>query len=91
MDFWLWVVIFVIILGIGLGFSYFVARRKKEILRSTLEARGAREIAITWQSWNIDRGNYVYDVTYVDAEGKHHATTCKVEAWGNRIFWEDRP
>jgi Ca2+/Na+ antiporter len=81
----------ILFVGIGIGISALIARRKKDHLRTILEARGAREISITWQSWNIDRSNYVYDVMYVDAEGKRHVTTCKVEAWGSRVFWADQP
>jgi hypothetical protein len=64
---------------------------QKMQIRETLEKKGARNISITWAPLDSDRSNHSYNVSYEDAEGKIHQTSCKVHVWGSsKIYWEDK-
>jgi hypothetical protein len=91
MEFWIWAILVVVFVGAAMVSSWLVSRNKKECVRTALEKRGARQISIDWKPWVNDRSNYVFSVSYLDASGKPQAATCKVEAWGDRIYWEERP
>ena len=82
-----------IILGlfllIGGTITIFMVIDQKRQIRQTLQKKGARNIIVSWNPFDFDKSNHTYGVSYEDAKGKIHQTSCKVHIWGSSIYWED--
>ncbi len=71
-----------------------VPRQGKARICTYLEARGVRNITVEYRWFSNDRYYSPYAVTYQDATGVFHSTTCVTPCafWGDKpIYWLDSP
>ena len=58
-------------------------------------ARGGRNARIRWSpfgtGWFGNKNSRIYEVSYVDAAGRHRSSTCKTSAWTGVYWTEDVP
>ncbi len=84
-SFWIYGII-ILIIGV---ITYFTVRGQKNEIRQTLEKKGAKNITVSWDPIDFDKSNHTYTVTYDDASGNRHNTSCKIHVFGSPIYWEN--
>lgn len=89
------IALFVIILAVSLLLSFVWAESQKSRIREALADAGCTEVSISWRLLEFDRGNNVFDVTYLDSRGYEQHTVCKMSSrflfGSSEIYWKDSP
>jgi hypothetical protein len=82
-------ILFGLFLLIGGTITVFMVMDQKRQIRESLEKKGFRNIVVSWMPFDFDKSNHSYDVSYQDASGKMHQTSCKMHVLGATIYWQD--
>jgi hypothetical protein len=75
-------VAFIILFSVGVV-NILIVQKGKDRIYTQLEKKGAKDILVSWEPFNI------YWVEYVDASGGKHKTHCKIDYFGFSIYWAD--
>jgi hypothetical protein len=69
------------------GFTLLIVHNHKELIRDHLKKKGAKNIVVSWMSFDFDESNHSYFVNYEDARGSKHERSCKIHRLGSSIYW----
>ncbi|MFN8595507.1 MAG: hypothetical protein U0559_18210 [Anaerolineae bacterium] len=87
----------ILIAGLFIGFRvavfFYKAYEDKRSIAIYLSRLGATNIRSAWDVAAGTRDTYMYDVTYIGADGRPHRARCKIGGsyTENEIYWSEPP
>lgn len=90
------IVLILLIVVVGLIIEYSQDKGDKQRISKYLHRRGATNIAISREWFDMDRDNRTFQVEYKNRRGDHCQTSCKIQKdllslSSGEIYWRDVP
>ena len=77
----------ILILIIITGFKLIEYQADKTTIQENLEKKKAKNITMSKNWLDFDRGTRTFNVSYTDVDGKQHSRVCKLHY--TDLYWDD--